>query len=117
MREIGAHYEAQAAHFLQQSGLEILQKNFTCRAGEIDLICRDLEYLVFVEVRYRQNAEYGGAAASVTYVKRTRIIRSAKRFLQTNTSYRDWPSRFDVVAVSGATHDLDVQWMPSAFDC
>lgn len=72
--------------------------------------------LVFVEVRYRQSADYGGAAASVTRTKRTKIIRTAKRFLQQHPRYAAWPCRFDVVAVTGQTTALNINWLRSAFD-
>ena len=52
-RETGSRYEKQAAVYLEQKGYEILEMNFRCRRGEIDLVARDGEYLVFVEVKYR----------------------------------------------------------------
>jgi len=118
----GRMAEQAALDYLRAQGLRLITRNFSCKTGEIDLIMAHHStlhprILVFVEVRYRQHAQYGGAAASVTHAKRTRIIRTAKRFLQTHRRYRGWPSRFDIVAASGATDDLDVQWMPSAFDC
>lgn len=114
--------EQAALDHLRAHGLRLVARNFACKTGEIDLIMSHrsnlhARILVFVEVRYRQHAAYGGAAASINHAKRKKIVRTAKRFVQTHHRYREWPSRFDIVAVSGATNHLDVQWMRSAFDC
>jgi len=113
--------EQAALDHLRANGLRLVTRNFSCRIGEIDLVMAHqsalhAHILVFVEVRYRQHTQYGGAAASVTYTKQRRIIRTAKRYLQTHPRYRAWPSRFDVVAVSGAPNDPDLRWMRAAFD-
>jgi len=113
--------EQAALDYLRKRGLRLVMRNFTCRAGEIDLVMAHRSklhprILVFVEVRYRHSADYGGAAASVNHAKRTKIIRTAKRFLQTRRRYRSWPCRFDIVAVRGSPEALEVQWLPRAFD-
>jgi len=77
----GAAAEALAAEFLVARGLVILERNYRCRSGEIDLIARDSDMLVFVEVRLRSCAAFGGAAASITANKRRRIARAAKHYL------------------------------------
>ena len=64
-REVGAAYEEAAAVFLEKNGVRILERNFRCRQGEIDLIGRDGEYLVFFEVKYRKNADAGLPAEAV----------------------------------------------------
>ena len=95
----GQAAEARALAFLQQQGLQLLEQNFTCRCGEIDLIMRDKQTLVFIEVRQRSSAQFGGAAASVTVVKQARLWRTAEYFLQ---RYATPPScRFDLIAIQG----------------
>ena len=110
-----------ALSHLRQAGLRLITRNFSCKTGEIDLIMRDRSklqpnILVFVEVRYRNSSSHGGAAASVTPVKRQRLIRTAKRFLQRHRRYAAWPSRFDVVAIEGGTSEPRIRWLPGAFD-
>ncbi len=89
--------ENHALGYLQEHGLMLVQRNFRCKLGEIDLIMRERDALVFVEVRKRASAAFGGAAASVTPHKQRRLIRAAQVFLQ---RYRSPPAcRFDVVAI------------------
>ncbi|KRB87825.1 YraN family protein [Noviherbaspirillum sp. Root189] len=94
--EIG---EDLALHYLQRQGLSLLQRNFRCKGGEIDLVMQDSSGLVFVEVRKRGGRAFGGAAASVTARKQARLILAAQLFLQ---RYRTPPAcRFDVIAIDG----------------
>lgn len=102
--------EQLACDYLQQHGLQLKQRNFSCRYGEIDLIMQHNELLVFVEVRYRRHEMYGGALESVDYRKQQRIIHSAQYYLQRKAI--DVPVRFDVIAVS-ANHQID--WVIDAF--
>lgn len=108
--------EDQACRFLQQQGLKLLKRNFTTRAGEIDLIMQDAnnaaETLVFIEVRYRKNKDYGGAAASVTYKKQQRIIKAALAYQQRHAPQSSM--RFDVIAIEG--DNKAINWIKSAFD-
>ncbi|MFI4953220.1 MAG: YraN family protein, partial [Burkholderiales bacterium] len=76
----GAAAEALAAEFLQARGLAIIERNYRCRGGEIDLIARDGETLIFVEVRLRSSAAFGGAAASITAAKRKRLTFAAAHY-------------------------------------
>jgi putative endonuclease len=99
----GAAAEALAAEFLVAQGLAIVARNYRCRRGEIDLIARDRDTLVFVEVRLRSSAAFGGAAASITTTKRQRIASAAKHYLA--TLGRDPPCRFDAILFDA----LDVQ--------
>ena len=77
MRDRGRHAEDVAATFLQQKGLTILERNYQCRYGEIDLIARDGDALVFVEVRMRKSAAFGGAAASITPDRKSTRLNSS----------------------------------------
>jgi len=111
-RKRGNKAEQQASKHLQSHGLKLLEKNFSTKAGEVDLIMRDGETLVFVEVRYRKNTDFGGAAASVTTKKQQRIIKAALAYQQKHMPQSSM--RFDVVAIEGDNGDID--WITSAFD-
>lgn len=102
--------EAQALHFLEQQGLKLVERNFRCKGGEIDLIMQDGRGLVFVEVRKRAANAYGGAAASVTARKQARLIIAAQTFLQ---RYKMPPAcRFDVIAIDGDA----MEWLKNAVE-
>src|ERR1700691_6135033 len=93
----GARAEQLAEDFLLRRGLVMVQRNFRCRMGEIDLILRDGDTLVFAEVRLRSGGEFGGAAASVTPAKQARIVAAAGYFL---AGKRERACRFDVVLLA-----------------
>ena len=105
----GREAEDRAARHLERQGLRVVARNFRVRGGEIDLICRDGKGLVFVEVRQRSRSEFGGAAASISALKRRRIILAAQHYLL--RWRRLPPARFDVVAIDPA----GVQWLQAAF--
>ena len=107
----GAAQEARACEYLLEKGLRLITQNFSCKMGEIDLIMQDTNSLVFVEVRYRENGRFGGAAASVTRGKQRKIIRTALFYQQRHAPKSNM--RFDVIAIES---DNEIQWFPSAFD-
>jgi putative endonuclease len=110
----GKQYEDLACEHLCQQGLKLLTRNYHCRRGEIDLVMRDKDSLVFVEVRYRRQAHYGSASESVDWHKQQRLIATAEHYLLQEA--RTQPAaRFDVVAISGAGADLELKWIPNAF--
>lgn len=117
MKSLGDGYERQAAHWLQGRGLRLLAHNFRGKTGEIDLIARDGECLVFVEVRARSNRNFAGAAASVDRRKQRRILRTAQLYLQHHPELHLLPCRFDVIAFeppqSGA--GSRIRWIRAAF--
>lgn len=105
----GAAAEDRALAYLAAQGLTPVDRNFRCKAGELDLIMRSGETLVFVEVRQRSGSGYGGAAASVTATKQQRLLRAAQFYLQ---RFRfPPPCRFDVVAIEGE----HIDWLRDAF--
>jgi putative endonuclease len=104
----GAAAEALAAEFLATRGLAIVARNYRCRGGEIDLIARDRELLVFVEVRLRTGKAFGGAAASITPVKRLRLERAARHYLAGLGSFP--PCRFDAVLLD-ALDSKRIEWL------
>ena len=106
----GGSAEDRAAAFLAARGLHIVERNFHCRLGEIDLIARDGEWLVFVEVRMRSDGAHGGALESITPRKRARIVGAARYYLM--RLGKEPPCRFDVVALDGG----EPQWLRGAFD-
>lgn len=95
----GAAAETLAAEFLQARGLVVVKRNYRCRGGEIDLIVRDRDMLVFVEVRLRSSSAFGGARASITAAKRRRIKFAAGLFL--SGLAREPPCRFDAILLDG----------------
>jgi putative endonuclease len=113
---LGRAAEAIAARFLVSHGLEILMHNFRRRLGEIDLVAREGPVLVIVEVRTRSTQKYGGAAASVDWRKRARIIRAAHLLLRKHAAYAQKRIRFDVIVVFNAlAENPRVQWIKHAF--
>lgn len=107
---IGGEKERLAARFLTRQGLRLIGRNHRCRFGEIDLIMRDGDCLVFVEVRYRGSTDFGSPAETVDLRKRHRLAAAAGHFLQTSPYVL--PCRFDVVAISGQDH---IEWLKNAF--
>ncbi len=108
--------EALAARHLEAHHLVVIRRNFRCRAGELDLICRDAGVLVIVEVRQRSGDSFGGAAASVTAGKQRRILRATQYFLLCERRWRRHRLRFDVVAVHGGpAQSPAVEWIRDAF--
>jgi putative endonuclease len=105
-----------AAAYLAAHGLELLARNVRCKAGEIDLVCRDGVVLVLVEVRQRARPDFGGALASVATPKRRKLVRAARFLLHIRPTWRRSIVRFDVVGVQGnprGTHEI--AWIKDAF--
>lgn len=97
-------------------GLERIDANVRYRDGELDLVMRDGDTLVFVEVRYRASEDFGGAAASVTPAKQRRLVRAATRYLAAHPACARLPCRFDVVCATGNPGSPEMQWLRAAFD-
>lgn len=111
----GHRSESRSAVWLERQGLQVLERNLLCRAGEIDLVARDGDVLVFVEVRYRGSASHGGAAASVNRRKQQRLLRAARFFLpgivQRHFLGRTPACRFDVIC----EQEGRIEWIRHAF--
>jgi len=112
---LGRAAEAVAARHLERLGYRLITTNFRARRGELDLVALDGDVLAIVEVRYRASDRYGGAAASITHAKRTRIIRAARVLLAKNPALAKLPARFDVVEVSGPADNLHCDLIRAAF--
>lgn len=100
-RETGSRYEEITAKLLENQGFEILERNYRCRKGEIDLIAKESGYLVFIEVKYRRNSRKGFAAEAITEAKQKRICRVADDYLMRHGIFPDTGIRFDVAAIDG----------------
>ncbi len=114
-RARGDVVESAALAHLQAHGLQLLARNANSRGGELDLVMRDEGVVVFVEVRYRASAAFGGGAASVDAGKRRKLVHAARVFLARNASFADTPCRFDVVAASGDPSAPRLDWLRDAF--
>ena len=97
-RRVGSHGEDIAAAYLKKSGYKVLQRNFNCRFGEVDIIARDGDYIVFVEVKARADTSFGAPREAVDWHKQQRIIKCANAWLTIKKQYGA-PVRFDVVEV------------------
>jgi putative endonuclease len=112
MQETGFAAEDLALEYLVNSGLRLVSRNYRCRFGEIDLIMREADTLVFVEVRLRSRSSFGGAAESITAAKRGRLLAAARCYLSALS--RQPPCRFDVVTLDKG-HTNAVRWLKDAF--
>ncbi len=115
-RAVGSAAETLAANFLKRQGLRILERNFTCRLGEIDIIARDAECLVFVEVRKRRSSGFGSAVLSVDHHKQRKLQRAALVYLRRFPCFANETCRFDVIGIDGnEPGESRLQWIPDAF--
>ena len=115
----GEDAEAACYHYLKTQGLKLVEKNFNSRFGEIDIIMLDKTMLVFIEVRFRKNAQFGGALESITPSKQNKLRRTAELYLQKNAQHKN--ARFDVVSMSKSTQTstnrqlYTFDWIVNAF--
>jgi putative endonuclease len=101
MNNSGKKWEEQGSKFLENQGFKIIDKNFTCRMGEIDIIAVKDEVIHFIEVKFRKKGSISNAAESVTVSKQKRIKSAAGFFLIKNQKYMDFYQQFDVFAIDG----------------
>ena len=116
---IGQRGEETAVKILKKQGYKIIERNFRTKAGEIDIIARDGEYICFVEVKLRKNNDFGAPADFIDERKRSRIIKTAKYYAVRNNIY-DTPMRFDAVLINadvkdGKISDFKVEVIKDAF--
>lgn len=118
-QRIGRAIEDAARRHLLQAGLREVAANATFRGGELDLVMRESsrgnDVLVFVEVRYRRSAAFGGGAASIDAGKRCRLIRAAQQFLAAHPQLASLPCRFDVIEADGDPAAPRLHWLRDAF--
>ncbi len=109
----GLFFESEAEKYLSAFDLQPIEKNFRTKVGEIDLIMRDKQTIVFVEVRYRNNQTYGHAAETVTYAKQQRIVKAANVWLlKQGMSIYSTDIRFDLIAIH--RNGEQVEWIKNA---
>ncbi len=113
-QQLGRDAEARAAAQLEHAGLRVVNRNYRCRTGELDIVASDGRVLVVAEVRMRSSSQYGGAAASVTWRKRQRIVRATRHLLAMQPALATLPVRFDVLVADGVAGPLE--WIRGAFD-
>ena len=109
----GKACENLACDYLKKNGLKLIDKNFHSRHGEIDLIMQHQDMVVFIEVRYRKNQDFGGAKASVTLSKQQKIQKTALFYMQKKG--RELNARFDVIAMTGEQNNPSIEWIKNAF--
>lgn len=115
-RAKGDQYETLAQKYLEKEGLKLIDSNYFCRFGEIDLIMLDDNTLVFIEVRFRKQSTFGTAIASITATKRKKIIRTAEFFLAENKKYQQGNCRFDVIGIDeNQAGEQHIDWIKNAF--
>jgi putative endonuclease len=115
-RATGDGWELAARKHLETAGLRLIAANQHYRVGEIDLVMRDGEIVVIVEVRYRRSAGFGGSAPSVDFVKQRKLVLAAQCFLTEHADLARRAFRFDVVAVEGEANAPRIDWIRNAFD-
>ena len=111
---IGSAGESVAANYLRRKRYKIIEQNFSCRFGEIDIIAQKAEYIVFVEVKTRKNEVFALAREFVTYSKQQRILKTAMLWLQQNET--ELQPRFDVIEVVGEGFGRKVRHIENAFE-
>ncbi len=115
-RQLGQSGEQMAVDFLEQEGYSIVTRNFRCKTGEIDIIARDKDYLVIVEVKTRRNKKYGEPAASVDFHKQRQICKATQYYLQRHELFEQ-DIRFDVIAIVAPDNTAPtIQHIINAFD-
>lgn len=116
---LGKAVERQALDYLSRAGLIKVAANWSCRFGEIDLIMleQSTDTLVFVEVRYRKNTQFGGALESIDHTKRTKLINTAEYFLNEYPQWLEHSCRFDVITAQlNQQQDITLDWIQDAFE-
>ncbi len=109
----GLAAEEIARDYLIAQGMKWVESNYRCKLGEIDLIMRDKDHIVFVEVRSRATASHGGAIESITYGKQHKLLRTASLYLLVHNLHNNVAVRFDVVCIEGKPPQLN--WISNAF--
>ncbi|MDG2089602.1 MAG: YraN family protein [Gammaproteobacteria bacterium] len=111
----GLYYEKLALKHLKKQGLKFLHKNYHCRLREIDLVMRDESCIVFTEVRFRENSDFGNGLETVTKSKQQKLIKTAQHFLIRSGLYEKVATRFDVVSICKHHGKSELIWIRNAF--
>ncbi len=113
----GLYYENLAKKYLVQHGLALLKQNYHCRFGEIDLIMLQREVLCFIEVKYRNDLSFGGAASAIPPQKQKKIVKTALFYIAENSRFDQHSVRFDALLIQqqGSSKTTDINWIQNAF--
>ncbi|WP_455201899.1 YraN family protein [Kaarinaea lacus] len=115
---IGQNAEDLALRFLKKQGMKLIERNYHCKAGELDLVMQHKNALVFVEVRYRKHTGFGSGAETIDRRKQQKILKSAEHFLQRHSKYAALPCRIDVISITALqktnNQRPDIDWIPNA---
>lgn len=115
-KNLGAAAEKLAETYLEKQGLTLKKRNHHSRFGELDLIMQDGEQWVFIEVKYRRSAQFGGAISTISTAKQKKVIKTASHYLQQQAlNEYNTPYRFDVVAIGGTITNPKIDWLKNAF--
>lgn len=114
-RRKGGRFEELALGWLLARGLKLVQRNYRCKLGEVDLVMRDRDILVFVEVRFRGARGQVPPCETVDFRKQRKLLRTASHFLLWNRALAELPCRFDVLGISAAGADPQYEWIRDAF--
>ena len=114
-RQTGQKAEEFACRYLKEQGLLLVERNYCCTRGEIDLIMKDDNTTVFVEVRFRRNTHFGSGAESVDHRKQQKLLTTAAHFLQKNPKLAQGICRFDVVSLTEKNGEHKLDWIADAF--
>lgn len=109
-RKTGAFYEGAACDYLTRQGIVILERNFACRQGEVDIIARQKDCVIFLEVKYRRTNAFGDALLAVSFRKQKKICRCAEYYCMKHPWVTHF--RYDVIAIN----DTQIKWIQNAFD-
>lgn len=114
---LGAFGEDLACNYLESKGYRILERNFNCKVGELDIIAMEGDNLVFIEVKSRTSTGYGNPSEAVSYTKQKRIVKAAL-FFMTKHKLFDYMSRFDVIEVmtDGTKENSSINLIKNAFE-
>jgi putative endonuclease len=112
----GMQMEHLALTYLKRQGLRLLVRNYRCKMGEIDIIMLHNHDLVFVEVRYRNQAYYGSSSESVHQYKQAKLIKTAQYYLLTHKLYANLTSRFDIIAIDKIAHNYKIEWLQNVIE-
>ncbi len=115
-RSVGSDTEELACEFLRSQGALIIEKNYRCKNGEIDIIARDGKYICFIEVKFRKSTKFGEPEEAVSCNKQKRICKVSKFYLYSKYQSLDTSIRYDVVAISPKEKILTFKWIKNAFD-
>jgi len=114
-QRIGNLAEDMACQYLLKQKMTLIQRNYRCRQGEIDLIMLDAAQLVFVEVRSRRSTKFGSGAETVDARKQRKLIATASHYLQKYDARSKQSSRFDVISINTSASDAQILWIKDAF--